>query len=238
MLRLICCLLVLLGWSNLVAAESWAAESGNAPPKKVPLETACPKEVLAGTPPEVLVKLYPYLPMPPAKIPKLMVPPGTTNVALKKKVTSSDALPLLGELSYVTDGNKLGTDGTFVELGPMKQWVQIDLEKSCTIHAIYIWHYFLEARSYHDVVVQVADDAEFTKNVKTIYNNDTDNSLKLGIGRDRPYIDTHFGKLIDAKGVQGRFVRLYSGGSTANDVNHYVEVEVFGIAKPQSARPQ
>jgi hypothetical protein len=32
------------------------------------------------------------------------------------------------------------------------------------------------------------------------------------------------------KGVQGRYVRLYSRGNTANDLNHYVEVEIYGKA--------
>ena len=87
---------------------------------------------------------------------------------------------------------------------------------------------FREARSYEDVIVQVADDEEFTENVQTIYNNDVDASAKMGIGRDRPYIETHLGLLIDAKGVTGRYVRLYSRGNNANELNHYVEVEVFG----------
>jgi hypothetical protein len=34
--------------------------------------------------------------------------------------------------------------------------------------------------------------------------------------------------LIDAKGVKGRYVRLYSKGNTTNKLNHYIEVEVFG----------
>jgi hypothetical protein len=54
----------------------------------------------------------------------------------------------------------------------------------------------------------------------------------MGIGKDRPYIETNLGKLIDGKGVSGRYVRVYSRGNTANDLNHYVEVEVFG--KPAS----
>jgi len=72
------------------------------------------------------------------------------------------------------------------------------------------------------------DDAEFTKNVQTVFNNDQDNTLKKGVGKGRAYIETNLGKLIDAKGVRGRYVRLYSNGNTANDLNHYVEVEVFG----------
>ena len=78
------------------------------------------------------------------------------------------------------------------------------------------------------MVVQVSDDAEFKAGVQTVYSNDQDNSLKLGIGKSRPYIETFRGKLIDAKGVTARYVRVYSNGNTANDLNHYIEVEVFG----------
>jgi hypothetical protein len=46
------------------------------------------------------------------------------------------------------------------------------------------------------------------------------------------YIDFNEGKLIDAGGVTARCVRLYSNGSTANEFNHYVEVEVW--ARPPS----
>ena len=201
---------------------------------RVPLKTEIPEEVLAGTPPEVLVMLFPGLetPITEGNRPVFLVPQGTTNLALKKKVTSSDKNPVLGELEYVTDGNKEGTEASYVELGPMKQWVQIDLEKPSTIYAVFLWHYFREARSYHDVILQVADDEKFSKNVRTVYSNDQDNSSGMGTGKSRGYIETNFGKILDAKGVKARYVRLYSRGNTANDLNHYIEVEVFG--KPAS----
>ena len=72
--------------------------------------------------------------------------------------------------------------------------------------------------------------ANFTTNVTTVFNNDIDNSAGLGIGTDLHYIETHEGKLIDAKGVKGKYVRLYSNGNTSNDLNHYIEVEVYGKA--------
>ena len=40
------------------------------------------------------------------------------------------------------------------------------------IYAIVVWHYHGEARVYHDVVVQLADDSDFIENVQTIFNND------------------------------------------------------------------
>jgi hypothetical protein len=201
---------------------------------KVELKTEIPEEVLVGTPPDVLALLFPNLEKPPAEgeVPKMMVPAGTKNLSKGKKVTGSDSRPLIGELKYVTDGNKAGSEESYVELGPLTQWVQIDLEKTSTIHAVYVWHFFREARSYHDVIIQVSDDPEFKKEVTTIYSNDQDNSAKMGIGKQRPYIETNLGKLFDAKGAKGRYVRLYSSGNTANDLNHYIEVEVFG--KPAS----
>jgi len=42
------------------------------------------------------------------------------------------------------------------------------------------------------------------------------------------YVETAEGKLVDAKGGKARYVRLYSRGNNANELNHYVEVEVFG----------
>jgi hypothetical protein len=93
---------------------------------------------------------------------------------------------------------------------------------------VVIWHFHAQARVYHDVIVQVSDDPKFESGVKTIFNNDHDNSAKLGTGRDQAYIENYEGKLIDAGGVKGRYVRLYSNGSTTDELNHYVEVEVWG----------
>ena len=88
-----------------------------------------------------------------------LVPKGTVLLSLKKKVTSSDSQPVIGQLDMITDGEKGGGDGFFVELGPMPQWVQIDLGASRPLHAILMWHYHSQARVYRDVVVQVSDDA-------------------------------------------------------------------------------
>ena len=86
--------------------------------QKVPLKTEMPEEVLAGTPPEVLAMLFPGLEKPPeGKPPVFLVPKGTVNLALKKKVTSSDTNPILGKIEFVTDGNKEGSEQGFVESG-------------------------------------------------------------------------------------------------------------------------
>ncbi len=161
--------------------------------------------------------------------PPFLVPKGCTNLARGKPVTSSDSLPIIGELEYVTDGDKEAGEGSYVELGPGRQWVQIDLNQKSRLYAILVWHYHAEGRVYHDVVVQVADDPDFVEGVQTVFNNDFDNSSGLGLGKDLEFVGDHRGRLIDAGGVRGRYVRLYSAGNTAGDQNHYIEVEVHGV---------
>jgi hypothetical protein len=159
------------------------------------------------------------------------VPKGTALLSLKKTVTSSDAQPVIGELDMITDGEKAGGDGYFVELGPGSQWVQIDLGAPHPLSAILVWHYHSQARVYRDVVVQLSDDATFKTGVTTVFNNDHDNSSKIATGKDKEYIEVAEGRLFDPKGAKGRYVRLYSKGNTTNDLNHYVEVEVYGLPK-------
>jgi hypothetical protein len=215
MKRSFCSLLALFAVAALVRAED-----------KVPLKLDLPKPLFAGTPRPI--QLPNLEPAQVGKRPDLMVPAGTVLLSKGKPVTSSDPLPVIGELSFVTDGDKSGVDGTYVELGPTLQWVQIDLGAPAKIAAIVVWHFHSQARVYHDVIVQVSDDPAFKQNVRTLFNNDDDNSSKLGKGTDYAYIETNAGRVIDGKGATARYVRLYSNGNTSDELNHYCEVEVHG----------
>jgi hypothetical protein len=82
------------------------------------------------------------------------------------------------------------------------------------------------------MVVQISDDPDFISGVTTIYNNDAKNLSGRGVGKDPCYIESNKGRLIDAKAGQGRYVRLYSNGNSANSANHYIEVEVWGTPTP------
>jgi F5/8 type C domain len=193
---------------------------------KVVLKTQLPPPLFVGTPAPLHV---PNLEPPSkGKRPDFMVPAGTINLAKGKKVTASDSNPNVGTLDMIDDGDKDGNEGSWVELGPGKQWVQIDLAKKSDIYAILIWHFHAQARVYRDVVVQVSDDPAFKSGVTTIFNNDFSNEIGGGAGKDLNYIETYQGKLIDAKDAKGRYVRLYSNGNTSNKLNHYIEVEVWG----------
>lgn len=222
--------LTLVASSAVMGADAPAA--GQAKQKLVPVDIKLPRPLFQGTPKNIkaspTMEKYSEKPRAP-----FLAPEGVKLLSAGKKVTSSDMAPVVGELNLVTDGDKEGSDGSFVELGPSTQWVQIDLGAPAEIYAFVVWHYHAEGRVYHDVVIQVANDPDFIENVKTVFNNDFDNSSGLGLGKNLEYIDDYRGKLIDARNakgepVKGRYVRLYSKGNTSNDMNHYVEVEVFG----------
>jgi formylglycine-generating enzyme required for sulfatase activity len=199
---------------------------GREPMSLVPVHTDLPRPIFVGT--EKDVRAPRTKPVQRVPGPPFLAPAGTKNVALGKPVSASDEEPVTGELDMITDGDKEAIEGSFIELGPLLQHVTIDLQSQHEIYGIRAWHFHQEPRVYFDVIVQISNDPDFIKGVQTIFNNDMDNSAGLGVGTDMHYVDTSFGEIFDAKGLQGRYVRLHSRGNTANDLNHYIEVEVYG----------
>ena len=196
------------GVAATAATQTPAPEQG-----KEELKLQLPKPMFVGTPRNITDPNLETVTGKP-RGPFFVRPRERSSSPLKKPVTSSDMQPVIGELTFVTDGEKSGEDGYFVELGPGKQWVQIDLGRPSQLAAILVWHYHSQARVYRDVVVQVSDDKDFVTGVTTVFNNDHDNTSGLGIGKDKEYIETNEGKLIDPTGAKGRYVRLYSATAT------------------------
>jgi len=194
-----------------------------------PMDIKLPKPMFVGTPQDTRV---PNLRKPRGKArPPFLAPIGTTLLSLNKPVSASDEEPIIGDIEMITDGDKEAADGSYVELGPFVQHVTVDLEKQCEIVAVVVWHYHKQPRVYFDVVAQISDDPDFITGVNTIFNNDIDNSAGLGIGKDMHYTETSEGELIDCLSLgspKGRYVRLSSNGNTSNDLNHYIEIDVYG----------
>lgn len=221
------------GWPHLIGPAAGAAclmlafVASVRAEDLVPLMLKLPTARFVGTPSDAPVD--PTVEKPSDKPrPPLMVPPGVSNLALHKPVTTSDTNKPVEELVKVTDGDKDSGDDGVVLLRRGPQWVQIDLGSPNEIYAIVVWHGFDEPKVYHAVVAQVADDANFTQNVRTLFNNDYKNMDQLGIGTNREYFESNEGKLIEGKGAEARYVRLYSDGSTVARLNEYTEIEVYG----------
>jgi hypothetical protein len=211
----------------LLADGPAATNAANASPDLVPLVLKLPAPVFSGTPkaaPEGLA-MEATLDKP---APPLQVPRDVSNIAPGKKITSSDKNATRADLAKLTDGNKEADEENIVQLSKGPQWVQFDLAGSKEIYAIVVWHAHDTAKIFRSVIVQIADDQDFTDNVRTLFNNDRDNSTGLGAGTDRQYFETFRGKIIDAKGAKASFVRLCSSGSTESKLNEYTEVEIYG----------
>ena len=193
--------------------------------KKIPLEIEYPPAPLRGTNGVVDdPHVAPPSTDPPAPI---YVPKGTVNLARGKTITSNADIPA-DKLKIITDGDKDPQTALDIDIG--LKWVQVDLGSRANIYAVAVWHYYddVAARAYRDVIVQVSSDPNFAK-YTTVFNTDHDKSAGMEVGSDMGYIEMVLGKLIDCKGVPGRYVRLYSKGNTSDDQNHYAEVEVHGV---------
>ena len=204
-----------------------AARVSAADEKLVPLKIELPAPGFKGTPKEVQTNSYTE-PMPDKQPALPMVPPGLKNIAKDAKLTCSDKNATSDTLAKVVDGDKEASEQSIIYLRKGTQWVQMDFGSPQEIFAIAVWHAHNAAKVYHDVVVQVADDQDFISNVRIVFNNDHENASGLGVGTDREYFETFYGKTIDAKGVKARYIRFYSKGSTESALNEYTEIEVYG----------
>jgi hypothetical protein len=193
----------------------------------VPLELKLPAPALKGTPKDIPLtsNIEPASDKP---RPPMLVPSGLANIAKKAKLSCSDKNATQDTLEKLTDGDKEASDQNVVSLRKGSQWIQMDFGTAQEIFAVVIWHAYNSGQVYHDVVVRVADDADFVQNVRTVFNNDYDNSSGLGVGTEREYFESNEGKLIDAKGVKARYIRFYSKGSSDGALNEYTEIEVYG----------
>ena len=132
----------------------------------------------------------------------------------------------------ITDGEKAGGDGYFVELGPSSA-VGADRPRR------------LAPAVRHPRVALPQPGARLPRRHRPGLRrpgvqDGRDDGLQQRprqlvedrrSGKDKEYIEVAEGKLFDPKGAKGRYVRLYSNGNTTNDLNHYVEVEVYGLPK-------
>lgn len=224
---------VLLCGSLLILALAQSAMAGDDSSNKsagsglVPLIIRLPAPAFKGTPKDIQLSSY-VEPLSDKPRPPLMVPPGLKNIAPTAKITCSDKNAPSDALAKITDGDKEASEESIIYLRKGTQWVQMDFGSPQEIFAVVIWHAHNSAKVYHDVIVQVADDQDFIQNVRTLFNNDQDNSSGLGVGTDREFFETNEGKLINTKGVKARYMRFYSRGSTESALNEYTEIEVYG----------
>ena len=197
--------------------------------EKVAIKFELPPPHSSGTPKEIKSDNLEPDPGPGKLRPPIMVEPEYAKKLTTEntKVTTSEEA-VTGDNDYVVDGDKTPDATSMLQLPGGVQWVQLDLGAEHTVSAVCVWHDQGDERVYKDVIVQISNDANFVDGVTTIFNNDHDNTAKLGAGKDKEYRERNDGRPMDAKLTKGRYVRCYSNGSTSEPVNNYIEIEVFG----------
>ena len=198
--------------------------------EKVAIKMTLPEPQITGTPKELKDKSNLEADRGMGKLrPPIMVEPEYAKKLTTEntKVTTSEEA-VTGDNDYVVDGDKTPDATSMLQLPGGLQWVQLDLGAEHTVSAVCVWHDQGDERVYKDVIVQISNDANFVDGVTTIFNNDHDNTAKLGKGKDKEYRERNDGRPMDAKLTKGRYVRCYSNGSTSEPVNNYIEIEVFG----------
>jgi hypothetical protein len=163
----------------------------------------------------------------PPIVTQILIPEASRLISQGCPVSSSTVQPFVGEFSFVTDGEVVGEDGYYVELDPGIQWIEIDLGKFHRIDALWIWRFFKMPVCYLDVVIAVDVKQDFTK-PQILFNSDRDNNIGFGHGNDLLYVETNFGRSLVVNRACGRYVRLYSRGRDRDEMNHYIEVAVYG----------
>jgi len=208
-------------------AATKAASAGEV--EKVAIKMSLPEPVITGTPKELKDKSNLEPDPGVGKLrPLIMVPKGYEKLLSSDKTVTGSVEPVTGEFEYLTDGDKERDITSMVQLPGGLQWVQVDLGAEHEISACCVWHDQGDDRVYHDVICQISNDKEFKTGVTTVFNNDHNESAKLGKGKDKEYRERNEGRPFAVSMVKGRYVRFYSNGSSSEPVNNYFEVEVYG----------
>jgi hypothetical protein len=214
---------------KLFMLASIAVAAGAVAADLVAIKFELPDPVSSSTPKEIKSDNLEPDPGPGKYRAPIMVPAGFDKKLTTEdtKVTTSEEA-VTGDNEFVVDGDKTADVTCMLQLPDGLQWVQLDLGAEHTVSAVCVWHDQGDDRVYKDVVVQLSNDEKFEKDVVTIFNNDHNNSAKLGKGADKEYRERNDGRPMAGKMTKARYLRCYSAGSSSDPMNNFIEIEVFG----------
>ncbi len=163
-----------------------------------------------------------------AAVGEYIISDASRNVCLGRIPTFSKPI-----VSATGNGSeKTVTDGAF---DPMNTAGTVDGETTwCTVDFgdVYVvdkvkakmWHDWY----FEDVVIQLATDKDFTENVYTVYSNDADNSLGVGVGNVELYKEVPGGHSWSFDPRAARYVRVYNISASTNERRSlFEEIQVY-----------
>ena len=220
-------IIITLACSFVLGAAALLARAQAQDPNKEELKLKLPKPMFIGTPRNIKTPNLEAVTGKPRG--PFFVAKGTKLLSLKKPVTSSDMQPVIGELAFVTDGEKSGEDGYFVELGPGKQWVQIDLGAENASPPS--WSGIITARPASTATSSSRSPTTRTSSRASRPSSTTTTTTRpawASAGTRSTSRPTKAGSSTP-RAPRAATSGCISNGNTSNDMNHYVEVEVYGM---------
>ena len=158
----------------------------------------------------------------------------------------------LVELQAMANGANVayGRSGTAITDGVIDTngWVafggyyQVDFGAVYPVNSVRYWNYWADARYYNNLVVVLSKNGTFAgDDLCVLWNADSTNMFGFGAGTDPIFTETSAGKTFWVSespagltaSAKARFVRVYNGGSYANDADgyayhaHMAEIQVF-----------
>ncbi|MBN2652032.1 MAG: discoidin domain-containing protein [Spirochaetales bacterium] len=146
------------------------------------------------------------------------------------EITSSSSQ---GNLSIVAD--KSINQNNLTNIGKGSSWIAINLGKLVEINRIRIWRDFEKGARYKGVVIELADNPEFSDPVQ-IFNNDKNNINGRGVGTDCEYAEKWTGTIFDVDSQKAQFIRIWSAGSNLSSNNLISEIQILS-SKPADQEP-
>lgn len=159
---------------------------------------------------------------------------GSENVARNKKVRlingtlNKDKPSDYGYINIFTDGNKNATP--YIDLIPYggTTALEVDLGSKYELDEVKIWHYYPGGRTYKDNKIYVSENGEewykiFDSNINGTYQESSEGkTVKVVITENQEP------EFRDARpNRKARYIRSHLNGSSANEGNHWVELEVY-----------
>ena len=173
--------------------------------------------------------------------PPVLVPVGSdTNLALGRPVRSSTTFPLIGSLEIITNGNIGHGYDNLVEIGPDHAWIEIDLGAEYRVDGLHIFRFTDHtSAAYRATVIEIDTQPhpgipptgpDTASTAVVVHNSDDLNSIGLGTGNHRAYVEPHYGHYMRIKPVVGRYVRIHTHGNACDPLTRYREIKVYGAA--------
>ncbi|RPK20058.1 PA14 domain-containing protein [Paenibacillus xylanexedens] len=120
------------------------------------------------------------------------------------------------DITRIVDGIT-SPDYLYFDAGSGPASITLDLGKTYMIGMVHVLRYYTDGRTYHETKLEVSEDG-------TNWDVVFDSAIEGEYAEDPMGMPMMF--MFDPRPV--RYIRDSSNGSTANDANHWIEIEAFG----------